>query len=475
MRSVVKNLPYPIKLGLKYAYGMIPLPIRYGKVFRDTYAFLQESQWWSREKLEEYQIRQLNKLLHHAYENVPYYRRVFEERGLRPENIQDFDDLRKLPYLTKDIVRENLSDLLAQNYSKSKLRYATTGGTTGMPLGFYWEKGFTDSKEWAFVWRQWNWAGYRFGKRRVTLRGDVISKFKRGQRKLWEYDRLNNVLFLSPYDMTEENLFKYVGVINKFRPVAIQGYPSNLYILAHFLKNNNLRIDQIKCILTSSEILYAHQREIIEESLTSRIYDHYGNSERNALVVECEEGIYHIIQEYGILESIGSDGNSTSKEDDIGEIVATGFNNYAMPFVRYKTGDLAVYTKHKCACGRNYPLLKRIEGRSQEFIVTKQASLVSLGPAIFGIHDLEWTRVRQIQFVQEQKGKLIIKIVKNDNYSDQEIKEYVLKLFNIRLSRICDLFIEIVDDIPRTKRGKYRVLIQELPVEFESNESSLQV
>ena len=120
IRNLAKKLPYPIQQSLKHIYGTIPLPIRHGKVFRDTYKFLQESQWWSREKLEEYQMQQLAKLLTHSYENVPYYRRMFEERGLRPENIQDFDDLRKLPYLTKDIIRENLSDLLAQNYSKSR-------------------------------------------------------------------------------------------------------------------------------------------------------------------------------------------------------------------------------------------------------------------------------------------------------------------------------------------------------------------
>lgn len=91
--NLAKNLPYPLKQGLKYVYSVIPLPIRYGKVFRDTYAFLQESQWWSKEQLEEYQLQQLSTLLQHAYENVPYYHRIFDERGLKPKDIQDFKDL----------------------------------------------------------------------------------------------------------------------------------------------------------------------------------------------------------------------------------------------------------------------------------------------------------------------------------------------------------------------------------------------
>ena len=150
IKKLIEKSPFPIKQSAKYLYGVIPLSIRYGKVFRDTYKFLQESQWWSKEKLEEYQMQQLEKLLNHSYENVPYYRRLFEERGLKSKDIHNFDDLRKLSYLTKDIIKENLPDLIAQNYPKSKLWYVTTGGSTGLPLGLYWEKGIAYPKERAF-------------------------------------------------------------------------------------------------------------------------------------------------------------------------------------------------------------------------------------------------------------------------------------------------------------------------------------
>jgi phenylacetate-CoA ligase len=276
IQNLKKKIPYPLKQALKHIYATIPLPLRYGKTFRDTYNFLQESQWWSKEKLEEYQMQQLSKLLNHAYENVPYYRRVFDERGLKPKDIQDFDGLRKLPYLTKDIIRKNLSDLVAQNCPESKLYYVATGGSTGIPLGLYWEREFTDPKEWAFVWRQWNWAGYQFGERRVTLRGNVINRFEKGKRQWWEYNPVDNALILSSYDITNKNLFKYIEEIEKFRPVAIQAYPSVLYVLATFLRNKELMLENIKTILTCSETLYPHQRQIIEKYLGAKVYDHYG-------------------------------------------------------------------------------------------------------------------------------------------------------------------------------------------------------
>lgn len=146
-----EKLPKALRYVAQYAYGKIPLSIRYGKVFRETYQFLQQSQWWSREQLEEYQLEQLSKLLLHAYENVSYYRRVFDERGLKPKDIQDFKDLQQLPYLTKEIIQNNLPDLVARKYPTSKLQYVIIGGSTGIPLGFYHENGVSGAKEWAFV------------------------------------------------------------------------------------------------------------------------------------------------------------------------------------------------------------------------------------------------------------------------------------------------------------------------------------
>jgi len=128
--------------------------------------------------------------------------------------------------------------------------------------------------------------------------------------------------------------------------------------------------------------------------------------------------------------------------------------------------DMAVLANSKCECGRNYSLLKKVEGRLQEFIMANDSSLIALGPVIFGIHDTEWTKIKQIQFLQEVPGELVIQIVKAPFYSDTEIELYVLRLFNARLKGRCKLFVRFVKYIPSTKSGKYRFLIQKLPIKF---------
>ena len=463
-------VPLPFQPGIKYIYSLIPPRFRYNKVFWETYAFLQQSQWWSKDKLKQYQIQQLSKLLRHAYENVPYYRGVFDERGLKPEMVRDISDLRKLPFLTKEIIRKNPLDFMAGNYSKSKLRYTTTGGSTGTPLGFYQDGRMSDAKELAFTVTLLNRAGFRIGDKSVILRGNVVESAKDG--KFWEYDPINRNLILSSYHMNEENLVLYVDKIREFKPDFIQGYPSAITILARFMKENGVEhFPGVRAILCSSEKLYPGQRLLLEEVLRCRAWSFYGHTEQAVLSGECEKSsYYHLQPEYGITELIDKEEEPVPKDGGRGEVIATGFINYAFPFIRYRTGDIAVRSNVECGCGRNYPLLKKIEGRVQEFIIARDGSSIPLGPVIFGIHEPEWTMIKQIQFLQEEPGDITIRIIKSLTSTKKEIERFVQRLFKARLEGRCNIKVEFVDHIPLTKRGKHRLLIQKLPVSLEGRE-----
>jgi len=431
------------------------------RIYRQMYALLQQSQWWSREELETYQAQALSRLLDHAYENVPYYRRVFRERGLVPGDIQAPADLALLPFLTREDLQNNLPDLKAKNYPESAFEYVTTGGSTGIPVGFYYEKGVSRAREWAFMKTQWDRVGYRFTDRCVVLRGYVVGSARDGV--YWKKTLCGRWLLMSSHHMTEETLPAYIDRIRTFRPRFIQGYPSAAVILARYMREHGIEpFPTVKAVLCGSENLYPWQRDLLTETFGCRVFSWYGNSEQTVLAGECEESTrYHVFPEYGIVELIGRDGRPVEGPGAMGEVVATSLTNYVCPLIRYRTMDIAVATEKRCSCGRQYPLLEKVEGRLQEFIVTRNGHLISVTPINYESEAFE--NIRQFQMYQEEKGELIMKVVRKPAYTEEDTRQLTREL-RWQLGDEVNVHVRFVDEIPRTEGGKFRYLIQKLPI-----------
>jgi phenylacetate-CoA ligase len=429
--------------------------------YRKLYTFLQESQWWSREELEAYQMEALSRLLDHAYENVPYYRRVFRERGLVPEDIATLSDLELLPFLTKEIVQANLPDLKARNYPESAFEYVRTSGSTGTPMGFYYEKGASRAREWAFMKTQWDRIGYRFRDRCVILRGHVVETASNGI--YWKKALFGRWLVMSSHHMTEETLPAYIDRIRRFRPRFIHAYPSTAVILARYMREHEIKpFPTVKAILCGSENLYPWQRSLLTEVFGCRVFSWYGNSEQTVLAGECEESThYHIFPEYSIVELIGRDGRPVRGSGAMGEVVTTNLTNYVCPLIRYRTMDVAVATEKRCSCGREYPLLEKVEGRLQEFIVTRGGHLISVTPINYESGAFE--NIKQFQMYQEEIGELIMKIVRKPTYTEKDTLQLTQEL-RWQLGDDVNVHVHFVDEIPRTEGGKFRYLIQKLPI-----------
>jgi phenylacetate-CoA ligase len=426
--------------------------------FISTYNLLKKSQWWDRRRLEEYQMRQLGRLLEHAYTSVPYYRRVFDERGLKPAAIQDFNDLRRLPFLTRELVRANLKDLTAKGQPAQKLEYVTTGGSTGDPLGFYYEKGVSRAREWAFIRMLWGRVGYRFRDRCAILKGNVITA-----PVPWEKTLFGRWLVLSSYHLTDDNMPRYIDEIRRFRPRFFQAFPSAITILARFMKKNGVApFESVRAALCGSENMYPGQRELLEEVLKCRVYTWYGHAERAVLAGECEQnGDYHLFPEYGITEIVREDGSPVA-DNEAGTIVGTGLTNYAMPLIRYRTDDLATRAAGDCPCGRQYPRIRDVRGRwLQESIVTRNNRHISI--TAINMHSDVFDNVAQFQFCQDNKEEVVFNIVRKAAYTDRDT-EHIRRELTKKLGGDIDLVILFVDHIPRTGRGKYRFLVQKLPV-----------
>ncbi|MCK8518688.1 phenylacetate--CoA ligase family protein [Methanoculleus sp. 7T] len=460
MRMIFRRLK---ALGLENSVTMRALRVLPAySAYRETYALLQESRGWSRERLEAYQLQALARLLDHAYANVPYYRRVFDERGLVPEDIQTLRDLERLPFLTREDLQNNLADLKATNYPETAFEYVTTGGSTGIPVGFYYEKGASRAREWAFMKTQWDRVGYRFGDKCVVLRGYIVGSAK--DEVYWKKTLFGRWLLMSSHHMTEETLPAYIDRIRRFRPRFIQSYPSMAVILARYMVDHEVApFPTVKAILCGSENLYPWQRSLLEEAFKCRVFSWYGNSEQTVLAGECEESThYHIFPEYGIVELIGRDGRPVEGPGAMGEVVATSLMNPIFPLIRYRTMDVAVLGNGPCSCGRQYPLLEKVEGRLHEFIVTKSRRLISM--TAVNMHSDVFDNVAQFQFYQKKEGEVLLRIVRKPGYTDRDT-EYILRELEKKFEGDVDVTIRFVGKIPRTRRGKYQFLIQDLPLD----------
>lgn len=463
IKELIKKSPNKMQKYLRKAYYSMPYEKRLGKEFDNTYRLLQESQYWDKRKHEEYQMLELEKLLNHAYENVPYYRKVFDERGIKPKDIQSLDDLKRLPYLTKEIVRDNLKELTSVNYKKKNLKYVSTSGSTGIPLGFYELKRFGEAREWAYITSMWAILGYDINKRNknVILRGNLP------HNDIYEYNKYNgNNLILSSYVLTEENMNKYIQLIKRFEPDFIQAYPSSISILSNFIleKSVKLNLKNLKGIMCASENIYDFQRSKIEEAFGRRMFSHYGHSECCCIAGECEfSRYYHLNSQYGITELIDENGNDVENDDEKGEIIATGFSNYVVPFIRYRTKDLAIHTNKQCSCGRNYPLIKKVVGRMQDLVISSKGEKVICDMVTASVHNDIFKNVKEFQFYQDTLGICKINIVKSTKYNSYDEKKIYSEL-KPKFGSDIELEFNYTDYLERTKSGKYRFLIQKLNI-----------
>jgi phenylacetate-CoA ligase len=461
LKKIYERSPVGIKRFSGSLLQSVPLGVLYGKAFRDWSKFLNKSQWWSKEEIQEYQIRQLCSIVEYAYKNVPYYKKVFDERGIPPSDIQSFDDLRKLPFLTKEIIRDHFDDLVSRAYPRYKMITCNTGGTSGKRLHFL-EPVETSLVEWAFITTMWNRVGFQPSDIRITIADVPISQRK--GKKLWEFDPLRREWRFSPFHLSEENLPEYIKKFKEINCRYIHGFVSSLTVIAKFILDNEITdLPKFDAVLASSEPMYDWQRDLLERAFCTKIFRWYGQNEKVILAGECEENkTYHIFPEYGYTEVVHPDGTPVTTENEAGELVGTGFYNRAMPFIRYRLDDWGQIQKGDCSCGRNHRFLTNLEAkRVINLIVSKRDHFISTTAVYIrgGILD----NVERFQFYQEKKGELILKIIRGKNYKHKDTQNIMSELNN-QIGDSMDIRIVFVDEIPLTEGGKQKILEQKLDV-----------
>jgi phenylacetate-CoA ligase len=331
VREVLERLP------VRFRYG-----ISYGPVFRHWLAFLKESEKWDRDRLEAYQVEQLRDLLIHAGKNVPYYKKVFADLQFRPEKIQSLNDVKILPYIDRKTVKKRHDEFVAGNIPKDRLIPADTSGTTGIPLTLYGTKE-TEEKHWATVINLWSRIGYSPASRTIFFEANI----RHGGRDNLPYKKYGNKLILSSNYFTDEWTDRYMEMINNFRPEYMIGFPHTLAVFSSYVRKREKSVyDGLKGIIVYAENLYGWQREFIRDVFGARVFSDYGMVEKVIHGGGCEHSdAYHLYPQYGLTEYLDP-GNSRH------ELVGTGFINYAMPLIRYRTGDVCEGVGKVCdRCG----------------------------------------------------------------------------------------------------------------------------
>lgn len=446
--KIFNILPFPCKEECRH-----PGLIKQIKKFH----MLEQKAYYER---REYQLKKVQQLIAYAYAHTRYYRNLFDLHGIKPSDIKSLDDMKKIPVLTKDIVRDNLKDMISDIVPANKRIYVTTGGSTGKPLGLYISKD-VDTKRLAFEWLHWNHMGYKMGDACVILRGRVLP-----EGKWFSYEENNNFLVLSTFLMKEDLLSHYLDKIDEFSPVVIQAYPSAIVILAKYmLTNGRYLTNPIKAVSTSSEILYKEQKDLIERAFKAPVYDKYGNCEQVGVIGMQEDGYYHEFMEHSYLEYL-DENNQDAYSGEMARIVGTSLINDVVPFIRYETEDMVKLHEdfRRILCSedndRTSILIDSIQGRWRgDVMVTKNGNLISV--TAMNTHSNIFDHAKRIQYYQDTEGVVILKLVKNEEYTqDDEAK--IINELQTKFQHQVELHIEYVDYIPRTNRGKYLYLDQRL-------------
>lgn len=417
----------------------------------------QRDQWLVPEQIAALQWQRLKRLLEHCHREVPYYQRRWRELGVVPADIRNLDDYAKLPLLTKADIRANFDELQADSW-RGRLLTKATGGSTGEPMRFGYTRESNDRRT-AVMWRGYEWAGSRMGRRTLFLWGGAVGEPTRThQLKDAIYNRLFARHVLNSFHMTEANMAEYADAIDRYRPEIIVAYVGPLVRLAQWLIANKRRIWRPQGIIGAAEALHEFQREIIEQAFGAPAFNTYGCREFMLIAAECEKrhGL-HVNADHLVVEL--HKPRHAPPDTHTGEVVITDLFNYGMPFLRYANGDMATAATEACSCGRGLPLLSRVEGRVLDAIRTPSGHVL---PGEFFPHMLkDVPGVQRFQLVQRQLDRLDLAIVRGADFDEASlayIRHEVAKVLGDSVALDC----RFVEDIPLTPSGKLRVTVSEL-------------
>jgi phenylacetate-CoA ligase len=419
---------------------------------------LEDSQWWPAERIAEAQVVRLRAFLGEVGRRVPYYRALFAAHRFDPASIRSVSDLQALPFLTKADIRANVEALKSEGHGP--LTRYNTGGSSGEPLIFYMDR-HRKSHDVAAKWRATRWWDVDIGDRELVVLGSPVELGAQDRvRRL--RDAVMRSQLLPAFEMSPANLDRFVETIRRTRPAMLFGYPSSLALIAGHARARGVRLDDVgvRVVFVTSERLYPEQRRTISNAFGCPVANGYGARDAGFIAHECPRGSLHLSAEDIVVETVGADGRSTPSGQP-GEIVVTHLATPGFPFVRYRTGDVGVLSDRPCACGRGLPVLAEVQGRTTDFVVALDGTVMHGLALIYTVRDLPG--VERFKITQASLDRTEVEVVATAAFGDEQVRR-IVRDFKARLGDPVDIVVRRVSEIPQEKSGKYRYVVSRVTV-----------
>lgn len=414
---------------------------------------MEQVQWWMPDRIQAFQLQRLRELLKDVAVNVPYYSELFTKLGFDPASIQSVADLQRLPFLTKSVIRAN-TDALRHSHAKGLARF-NTGGSSGEPLIFFIGTKRV-SHDVAAKWRATRWWGVDIGDPEIVVWGSPIELGKQDRIKHWR-DKVLRTQLLPAFEMSEAKLDQFVATIRRVKPRMLFGYPSALTHIAKHAQKRGVGMTDlgIKVAFVTSERLYDEQRDVISQVFGCKVANGYGGRDAGFIAHECPAGNMHLTADDIVVEIV-DDAGQVQPAGVAGEIVVTHLSTNDFPFIRYRTGDIGVLGAAPCSCGRGLPLLQDIQGRSTDFVVAADGTVMHGLSLIYILRDL--IGVKSFKVVQETRALTRVQLVTDEHFSPDSVAQ-IVSGFKQRLGVDVNVVVDLVDNIPAEKSGKFRYII----------------
>ena len=418
-----------------------------------TRRHMETAQWWSPAQIAAYQLGQLRALLTDVGQHVPYYRALFARIGFDPAQVNAVADLARLPLLTKAVIKTH-TDALQHAHARGLARF-NTGGSSGEPLVFFIGKKRV-SHDVAAKWRATRWWGVDIGDPEIVVWGSPIELG--GQDRIKHLrDQMLRTQLLPAFEMSEAKLDGFIATIRSTRPKMLFGYPSALTHIAEHAQKRGVAMDDlgIKVAFVTSERLYDNQRATISQGFGCPVANGYGGRDAGFIAHECPAGSMHITADDLVVEIVNEAGE-VQPPGMAGEIVVTHLATNDFPFIRYRTGDIGVLDSAPCSCGRGLPVLKEIQGRSTDFVIAADGTVLHGLSLIYILRDL--AGVQSFKVVQESREKIRVLLVAGPEFQPAMVGQ-IVRGFQRRLGASVTVEVDLVESIAAEKSGKFRYII----------------